>query len=139
MQKKYNVSTTARLTGVHPQTLRYYETIGLIHPRRTIGGVRRYNEWDIQQLREIRKLANRGVNLEGIKIILEFTEENNILRRQLAANKGDTIFTAGSSGDVNIEQYAKLSLINRIRLFRSLRKKDIENPTLLQIEGGRKS
>ncbi|MDR2082295.1 MAG: MerR family transcriptional regulator [Candidatus Ancillula trichonymphae] len=139
MQKKYNVSTTARLTGVHPQTLRYYETIGLIHPRRTIGGVRRYNEWNIQQLREIRKLANRGVNLEGIKIILELTEENNILRHQLAVNKGDTIFTAGSSGDVNIEQYAKLSLINRIRLFRSLRKKDIENPTLLQIEGGRKS
>ncbi|MDR1448017.1 MAG: MerR family transcriptional regulator [Candidatus Ancillula sp.] len=140
MQKRYNVTTAARLTGVHPQTLRYYETIGLIHPRRTVGGVRRYNEWDIQQLCEIRKLISRGVNLEGVRIILELTEENNILRRQIVINRGDSIFTAESSGDVNIEQYTKMSLIKRTKLFRSLyksRRRSIENPTVLQIEGSK--
>jgi MerR family transcriptional regulator/heat shock protein HspR len=132
MNKLYNVTTTAKITGVHPQTLRHYESIGLVIPKRTLGNVRRYSDWDIERLLKVRSLANRGINLEGIAIIMRQEEEINILQRQLLVNKADNIFTAGSEGTVDIVQYQKMSLIDRIRFFRRAHKL---RHNMLQIEG----
>ncbi len=78
------ISVAARLAGVHPQTLRIYERKGLIRPYRTPGGTRRYSQADIDRLAEIQRLTAAGVNLEGVRRILELEEENRRLRSRLA-------------------------------------------------------
>jgi DNA-binding transcriptional MerR regulator len=67
----YVISVAAELAGVHPQTLRIYERKGLLDPARTIGGSRRYSERDIDQLRRIQDLTTAGLNLEGVRRVLE--------------------------------------------------------------------
>jgi DNA-binding transcriptional MerR regulator len=131
--KLYNVTTTAEMTGVHAQTLRHYEKIGLCIPGRTLGGVRRYNDYDIAKLLTIRELASQGINLEGIRMIVAQQEEINILRRQLTANQGDTVFTSGSTG-VSVEQFSKMSLRDRVRLMRQMRKaaRDSQNSYIIE-------
>ncbi len=69
---------------MHPQTLRSYEREGLIAPERTAGGTRLYSEEDLDLLRRIGELADRGVNLAGIRRILELEDENARLRSELA-------------------------------------------------------
>jgi MerR family transcriptional regulator, heat shock protein HspR len=65
------ISVAAELAGVHPQTLRIYERKGLLDPARTGGGSRRYSEDDISRLRRIQELTNEGLNLAGVKRVLE--------------------------------------------------------------------
>jgi MerR family transcriptional regulator/heat shock protein HspR len=65
------ISIAAELAGVHPQTLRIYERKGLLDPSRTDGGARRYSDADIAQMLRILDLTNAGVNLEGVRRILE--------------------------------------------------------------------
>src|SRR4051795_3822143 len=65
------ISVAAELAGVHPQTLRIYERKGLLDPARTGGGSRRYSELDISKLRRIQELTNEGLNLAGVKRVLE--------------------------------------------------------------------
>ena len=67
----YVISVAAELAGVHPQTLRIYERKGLVDPARTEGGSRRYSDADINQLRRIQELTNDGLNLAGVKRVLE--------------------------------------------------------------------
>lgn len=67
----YVISVAAELSGLHPQTLRAYERMGLIHPGRTGGGGRRYSHNDIERLREIASLTSGGVGIEGVRRILE--------------------------------------------------------------------
>ena len=67
----YVISVAAEIAGVHPQTLRIYERRGLLSPARTSGGNRRYSNADIQRLRRIAELADGGMNLEGIRQVLE--------------------------------------------------------------------
>jgi MerR family transcriptional regulator/heat shock protein HspR len=67
----YVISVAAELAGVHPQTLRIYERKGLVDPARTGGGSRRYSERDIQRLRRIQELTNAGLNLEGVRRVIE--------------------------------------------------------------------
>jgi MerR family transcriptional regulator/heat shock protein HspR len=71
----YIISVAAELAGVHPQTLRIYERKGLLHPARTAGNTRRYSERDIDLLREIQELTTAGVNLAGVKLIMELQSE----------------------------------------------------------------
>ena len=72
----YVISVAASLSGMHPQTLRGYERIGLVTPRRTAGGGRRYSMRDILALREIQRLSqDEGINLSGIKRILDLERE----------------------------------------------------------------
>jgi MerR family transcriptional regulator/heat shock protein HspR len=71
----YIISVAAELAGVHPQTLRIYERKGLLHPARTAGNTRRYSERDIDRLREIQELTTAGVNLAGVKLIIELQAE----------------------------------------------------------------
>ena len=65
----------AELAGVHPQTLRIYERKGLLDPARTGGGSRRYSEHDITLLRRIQELTNAGLNLEGVRRVMELEAE----------------------------------------------------------------
>ena len=80
----YVISVAAELAGVHPQTLRIYERRGLLDPARTGGGSRRYSERDIAALRRIHDLTEAGLNLAGVKAVLELEAEVARLRGQLA-------------------------------------------------------
>jgi MerR family transcriptional regulator/heat shock protein HspR len=83
----YVISVAAELAGMHPQTLRIYERRGLVQPARTQGGNRRYSEADIETLRRISELAESGMNLEGIRRVMELEAENERLRAELATAK----------------------------------------------------
>lgn len=73
----YVISVAAELAGLHPQTLRTYERMGLITPGRTGGGGRRYSHRDIEQLRVIADLTSHGIGIEGVRRILDL--ENQLL------------------------------------------------------------
>jgi MerR family transcriptional regulator/heat shock protein HspR len=78
----YVISVAAELAGMHPQTLRIYERRGLVRPARTQGGNRRYSDVDIEQLRRISELASAGMNLEGIRRVMELENEVDRLRSE---------------------------------------------------------
>lgn len=80
----YVISVAAEIAGVHPQTLRIYERRGLIKPYRTPGGTRRYSQADIERLKLIQELTDKGLNLEGVKQVLELRERVDKLESQLA-------------------------------------------------------
>ena len=80
----YVISVAAELAGVHPQTLRIYERKGLVLPARTVGGSRRYSEADIAQLQRIQRLTEGGLNLIGVKRVIELEAEVVRLRKELA-------------------------------------------------------
>ena len=84
-QAVYVISVAAELAGMHPQTLRIYERRGLVNPARTQGGNRRYSDADIETLQRIAELAEQGMNLEGIRRVMELEHENARLRDELAA------------------------------------------------------
>lgn len=80
----YVISVAAELTGVHPQTLRIYERKGLLDPARTVGGSRRYSEEDLEKLRRIQDLTSAGLNLEGVRRVMELEAEVARLKAELA-------------------------------------------------------
>jgi MerR family transcriptional regulator/heat shock protein HspR len=87
----YVISVAAELSGLHPQTLRSYERMGLIMPGRTGGGGRRYSHRDIELLREIASLTAGGVGIEGVRRILELEHQVAALQarnHELAAELG---------------------------------------------------
>jgi MerR family transcriptional regulator/heat shock protein HspR len=84
----YIISVAAELAGIHPQTLRIYERRGLIAPYRTPGGTRRYSESDLERLRAIQALTQAGVNLEGVRRILELEGAIELLQNRLDQLKG---------------------------------------------------
>jgi MerR family transcriptional regulator/heat shock protein HspR len=79
----YVISVAAELAGVHPQTLRIYERKGLVDPARTGGGSRRYSERDIQRLQRIQDLTNAGLNLEGVRRVMQLEDEVRRLHQDL--------------------------------------------------------
>jgi MerR family transcriptional regulator/heat shock protein HspR len=111
------ISVAAELAGMHPQTLRQYDRLGLVSPRRTAGRGRRYSPRDIEQLREVQRLSQQeGMNLAGIKRILELENEVHALRSRLTELEaereqlarlaaqlpatGRRVFSAGAGGDI---------------------------------------
>ena len=78
----YVISVAAELAGMHPQTLRIYERRGLVQPARTQGGNRRYSDVDIDRLRKISELAADGMNLEGIRRVMQLEAEVDRLRAE---------------------------------------------------------
>lgn len=81
----YVISVAAQLSGLHAQTLRQYDRLGIVSPGRTPGGGRRYSVRDIQMLREVQRLSQEeGINLAGIKRILELQAEVAALRQRIA-------------------------------------------------------
>ncbi len=78
------ISVAAEITGMHAQTLRTYDRIGLVTPRRTRGGGRRYTQADIRQLQEIQRLSHEeGVNLAGIERIIELQDQVERLEQKV--------------------------------------------------------
>lgn len=67
----FAISVVAQLTGMHPQTLRQYDRVGLVTPQRTTGGGRRYSNRDVERLREIQRMSAEGVGLTGVRRIFE--------------------------------------------------------------------
>ena len=100
------ISVAAELAGMHPQTLRQYDRLGLVSPGRTRGRGRRYSLRDIALLREVQRLSqDEGVNLAGVKRILELEEELALARRQVEflrdmLDPGRRVFTADPAGTV---------------------------------------
>ena len=83
-QAVYVISVAAELAGVHPQTLRIYERKGLLDPARTQGGNRRYSDHDLDRLRRIAELTDDGLNLAGVRRVLELEAQVANLRAELA-------------------------------------------------------
>ena len=107
----FAIATAAELSGLHPQTLRQYDKLGLVSPTRTAGRTRRYSMRDIVSLREIQRLGNEGLNLEGIRRILELQREVGSLRarvrelesalaEEVLKRQGRRVFAAGAEGEV---------------------------------------
>jgi MerR family transcriptional regulator/heat shock protein HspR len=102
----YVISVAADLAGMHPQTLRQYDRLGLVSPGRARGRGRRYSLRDIATLREVQRLSHEeGINLAGIKRILDLEAEVDRLTRQVEylrafVEPGRRVFTAHPSGDV---------------------------------------
>jgi MerR family transcriptional regulator/heat shock protein HspR len=105
------ISIAAELAGMHPQTLRQYDRLGLVSPSRTAGQSRRYSMRDIAKLQEIARLGSEGVSLEGIRRILELEDQVGELRGrvrelesaladELLNRPGRRVFAAGSEGEV---------------------------------------
>jgi MerR family transcriptional regulator, heat shock protein HspR len=81
---RYMISIAAELVGMHPQTLRVYESKGLIRPKRTGGNTRLYSEADLDRLRLIQQLTNElGLNLAGVEQVLRLQDEVQRMRRML--------------------------------------------------------
>src|SRR5699024_2398512 len=102
----YLISVAAELAGMHPQTLRSYDRLGLVVPQRTTGRGRRYSPRDVDVLREVQRLSQEeGINLAGIKRILELAVRNEELELENARLRdrlgtSQRVFAASASGDV---------------------------------------
>ena len=105
-QAVYVISVAAELAGMHPQTLRIYERRGLVQPARTQGGNRRYSDADIERLQRISDLAEQGMNLEGIRRVMELEYENERLRAELAEARA-----AASSARSDAERRQRRDLV----------------------------
>ena len=91
----YVISVAAQLSGLHPQTLRTYDRLGLVSPSRTTGRGRRYSPRDVDQLREVQRLSqDAGVNLAGIKRILELEHQVLALRARIAELQAELVEAA---------------------------------------------
>ena len=103
----YVISVAAELAGMHPQTLRQYDRLGLVSPARASGHGRRYSRRDVERLRRVQALSQEGVNLEGIRRILDLElrlealeRENRLLRlRQEAVER---VFAVAADGEVQV-------------------------------------
>jgi MerR family transcriptional regulator/heat shock protein HspR len=81
---RYMISVAADIVGMHPQTLRIYESKGLIRPKRTAGNTRLYSEADIERLQLIQQLTNDlGLNLAGVEQVMQLQDEVERMRRTL--------------------------------------------------------
>ena len=86
----YVISVAARLLGVHAQTLRYYERLGLVEPSRSRGNIRLYSARDIEKLQQIKRLVDDlGVNLAGVEVIFQLSEKIGALERELRETRAE--------------------------------------------------
>ncbi|QAY74866.1 MerR family transcriptional regulator [Agromyces protaetiae] len=126
------ISVAAELAGMHPQTLRQYDRLGLVSPTRTAGRSRRYSMRDVVQLREIQQLSAEGVSLEGIRRVLGLEDEVSALKKrvreleealadEMLARPGRRVFAAGSAGDiVTIKAGTRVRRENSVVVWRPL-------------------
>ncbi|WP_026553497.1 helix-turn-helix transcriptional regulator [Arthrobacter sp. H20] len=107
----YVISVAAELADMHPQTLRQYDRLGLVTPSRAPGRARRYSQRDVTTLREVQRLSQEGVSLEGIRRILQLENQVTALQYrvqeltdELASRRrhpdSSRVFAAGLAGDV---------------------------------------
>lgn len=107
----FAIAVAAELAGMHPQTLRQYDRIGLVVPGRTRGGSRRYSMRDIEQLREVAQLSSEGMSLPAIARLLDLEDEVRMLRSRVTelegalraereSRPGVRVFAAGATGSI---------------------------------------
>jgi len=107
----FAIAIAAELSNMHPQTLRQYDRLGLVSPGRTAGQSRRYSMRDVVQLREIARLSAEGLNLEGIRRILDLENDvaalqsrvrelESALADELLNRPGRRVFAAREGGDI---------------------------------------
>ena len=109
-QPIFVISVAAELAEMHPQTLRQYDRLGIVSPSRAPGKSRRYSQQDVNMLREVQRLSQEGVSLEGIKRILQLENQVAALQRRVSELSEELdkrglpldsrIFAAGTAGDV---------------------------------------
>jgi MerR family transcriptional regulator/heat shock protein HspR len=118
------ISVAAELAGMHPQTLRIYERKGLIDPYRTPGGTRRYSQEDIERLTLIQTLTSRGLNLEGVKQVLDLQTEVQRLRSDVAElrNAVEETRLAAERQAVEIHQSYRREIVVRSQLLPEVRR-----------------
>lgn len=88
--RTFLISVAAELAGMHAQTLRTYDRLGLVIPQRSSGGGRRYSQRDVDLLREVQRLSqDEGVNLAGIKRIIELTNQVEALQARIQEMTGE--------------------------------------------------
>jgi MerR family transcriptional regulator/heat shock protein HspR len=126
----FPIQAAADLAGMHPQTLRQYDRLGLVSPTRTAGHSRRYCLRDVARLKEVARLSSEGLNLEGIRRILEL--ENQVLAlaqrvRELESalagevlnRPGRRVFAAGAEGEVvTVRSGTRIKRSNAVVLWR---------------------
>lgn len=130
----FAIAVAAELSGMHPQTLRQYDRLGLVSPTRTAGKSRRYSMRDVVQLREIARLSAEGLNLEGIRRILELENQveelstrvrelERALAEEMLNRPGTRVFAAGAQGDiVTVKAGTRARRSNQIVLWNPLRR-----------------
>ncbi|MFI5061329.1 MAG: heat shock protein transcriptional repressor HspR [Actinomycetales bacterium] len=128
------ISIAAQLAGMHPQTLRQYDRLGLVSPTRTSGKSRRYSMRDVVKLQEISRLGTEGVSLEGIRRILELEDQvgalslrirelESALSDELLNRSGRRVFAAGSEGEViSMRAGTRVRRSNQVVVWRPLEK-----------------
>ena len=106
------ISIAARLAGMHPQTLRQYDRMGLVQPGRTSGGGRRYSERDVALLREVQRLSQEdGVNLAGIKRIIELEGFVGDLRQRVADLEAELARTRARLAEIEAAGFPRRDLV----------------------------
>ena len=125
----FAIAVAAELSGMHPQTLRQYDRIGLVIPGRTRGGSRRYSARNIEQLREVARLSADGMSLPAIARLLDLEDEVRMLRRRvldlegaLRAERenrpGVRVFAAGSTGVIPVTGGRRIRRSTEVVLWR---------------------
>ncbi len=124
----YVISVAAQLSGLHPQTLRAYDRLGLVSPGRSTGRGRRYSMRDVLALREVQRLSQEeGVNLSGIKRILELNDDLDRSRRLIAELRSEV-------AQLRVELESTRSVAARLA---DLLRKGREGPGLVPVRGAR--
>ena len=125
-----SIAAAAELAGMHPQTLRQYDRIGLVEPKRTAGNTRRYSLRDVAQLRDVQALSAEGVSLEGIRRVLTLQNENTRLKKRVREleeqleqfeSESRRVFAAGERGVTSIRFGSRPSKSNAIVVWRKQR------------------
>lgn len=125
----FAIAVAAELAGMHPQTLRQYDRIGLVVPGRTRGGSRRYSARDIEQLREVARLSTEGMSLPAIARLLDLEDEVRMLRRRVVdlegalraereSRPGMRVFAAGASGVIPVPSGRRIRRSTEVVLWR---------------------
>jgi MerR family transcriptional regulator, heat shock protein HspR len=123
----YVISIAAQLAGMHPQTLRTYDRLGLVSPGRTAGRGRRYSERDVARLREVQRLSQEeGVNLAGIKRIIELESQVDALRARIGEMQAalDSVVTDARRREAELHASYRRDLVpvkNEITVWRRTR------------------
>ena len=136
----FAIAVAAELAGMHPQTLRQYDRLGLVSPTRTSGRSRRYSMRDVMQLREIAALSAEGLNLEGIKRILDLENQvteltsrvrelETALADEMLSKPGRRVFAAGQAGEViSLRAGTRAERTDQVVLWRPFVRRDNQLP-----------
>lgn len=119
--KVFVISVAAELSGLHPQTLRTYDRLGLVAPGRTGGGGRRYSLHDIELLRTVARLTAEGLGLEGVKRVIQLENQVLTLQAKVAELQADLAQTRAQAQQV--QNLPALIADNQVVIWRSMRRR----------------